>query len=145
MTEPDADIKNTLYQYLADGQTLSPPLRVSYPLIAFEAGPKEIYLRCALLPAAAGFVPVGKGEEQFRGIFQVSVVGLASSDEGEIPMTQIAGAIATQFASGTKLWTDGGRKIKISQTPRVAALISDSVRPILPVSIEYRVAVSNQL
>lgn len=143
MTEPDADIKNTLFQYLSEGQTLSPPLRVSFPLLTFDAEPQEIYLRASLLPAAPGFVPVGKGEEQYRGIFQVSVVGLAASNEGEIPLTTIAGAVVLQFASGTRLFTEGGRKIKISQTPRVAALITDSVRPVLPVSIEYRVAVRN--
>lgn len=135
----DADIVDAMFLWLENHQTVSPPLRISGPLVKFSPRDKEQYLRGDFLPNETGTLHVGAGSTNHIGIFQISVV-LNNSNQGIVEPMQLAGAYIEQFKKGTIIWTPQGRKIKIPRQPWAAALVTDSVRPMIPISVPYQVS-----
>lgn len=135
----DADIADTLFNWLADHQTISPPLRIAAPLVKFTPTDKEMYLLPSFMPNATQSSYVSKGTTYHYGIFQISLI-LSNSFQGIVKPLQTAGEFVKQFKKDLILFSAEGRKIKITKEPWISAVLVDSVRPVLPISVPYEVA-----
>lgn len=131
-----ADIFDALCEHLSEQQTLSPALRIAFPLRRFTPRNEETYLRASILPNQTTSTSVGKGRDRHFGLFQV-LVSFVANDEGLVRPLEIADAVVAQFEKGLMLQTAQGRKVKIPRTPWVSPVLPDPDRPMIPVSIPY--------
>lgn len=132
----DATILAALLDHLGT-LTLTPALPIAMPGVPFPAAgqtkPKD-YLAAFFLPNQTTNSELGVGQEQHRGLFQVSVFW--SSGSGLIKPLDVAGRVIEHFAKGTTLHS-GGLKIIIDRKPFAASPIQEDDRVHVPVTITY--------
>jgi len=136
----DADIFRALSAFLEQHQPFSPALRIAYPKMNFKPSNKEKYLRVSFLPTPTQTMFLAGGDDSHSGTFQVDVC-VPAEDTGLPEVLDMAAAIVGTFMS-ERVPMSNGRKIKIGTAPRVAAMVTDSVRPFVPVSIPYQISTS---
>ena len=137
-TGTDATI---LAAFLAHLETLTftPAMPIAMPGVPFTP-PKDANGR--LLPyLAAFFMPnqttnseLGAGQEQHRGMVQVSVFWPAGA--GHIKPLEAADKIIAHFAKGVTLYS-GSLKIIIDRKPYAASPIQETDRVQVPVTVRY--------
>lgn len=135
-TEPDAIILAALLDHL--GQLVLPPvLEIAMPGIDYpKAGQTkpDNYLAAFFMPNETTNTELGDGQEQHRGMLQVSVFW--KKGVGHIKPLEASGKIIKHFAKGTKLYS-GGLKILIDRKPYAAQPLQETDRVQVPVTIRY--------
>lgn len=132
----DAIIMAALLDHL---QTLvfTPALQIAMPGIDFPktGQPKpDNYLAAFFMPNETSNTELGAGQEQHRGMLQVSVFWKKGA--GHVKPLEAADKIITHFAKGTTL-NSGGLKIMIDRKPYAAQPMQDTDRVQVPVTIRY--------
>lgn len=117
--------------------TFSPALQIAGPNVPFPAAgqtkPKD-YLEVNHIPNRTITRSVGKGRQQHRGIFQVTVH--YSSGTGIINPLQIADKVIEHFPKDLVLF-QGGIRVKIWRKPYAIPLAPEAGSLMVPVTIEY--------
>jgi len=132
----DAIIMDALLGHLSS-LTFSPALAISYPGVEFPASGQAKpanYLQATFLPNVTSNSELGAGQEQHRGLLQVSVYW--KNGAGLVKPLEAADRIIDHFAKGTTLHA-GGLKIVIDRKPYASAPLQDGDRLQTPVTIQY--------
>lgn len=115
--------------------TLSPALPVAWPNVPFSP-PAGTYLEAAFLPNRTENLFMSNTDpDMFQGLLQVTVIYKAAN--GIVRPNDIAGAIVTHFAKGSRIRSQG-ITIMIEDRPSVAGPIQDDTHIRLPVTVRYR-------
>jgi hypothetical protein len=135
-TGTDAIIMAALLDHLAT-LTFTPVLKIAMPGVDFpktgETKPDN-YLAAFFMPNDTTNTELGAGQEQHRGMLQVSVFWKKGA--GHIKPLEAAGRVIQHFAKGTTL-RSGGLKIVIDRKPYAAQPLQDTDRVQVPVTIRY--------
>lgn len=109
-------------------------LKIAMENIVFEPD-KNIYLRSHILPARTDVIDLAGTMKVYKGVFQVDIVAPAGT--GKTKAGNIADSIIEAFPNNLELsereftvWIDG--------EPNRMRALSDSMRYLIPVSIDYR-------
>lgn len=132
----DATILAALLDHLGT-LTFTPALQIAMPGIDFPAAGQakpDNYLQAAFLPNDTTNTELGAGQEQHRGILQVSVYW--KKGVGHIKPLEAANRIITHFTKGTTLHKDG-LKIVIDRKPSAASPLQETDRVQVPVTVRY--------
>lgn len=132
----DATILDALMAHLFS-LAFSPALKIASPGIDFPAAGQvkpDNYLQASFLPNVTTNSELGAGQEQHRGIFQVSVFW--KKGLGHVKPLEVAGRIIDHFAKGTTLHS-GGLKIVIDRKPYASSPLEETDRVQIPVTIQY--------
>lgn len=114
----------------------SPAVDVAYPGISFTPSDGEAYLEVTHLPNnTAALAVASDGVQQHQGLLQVSVMW-PSDGRGHMPALELADAVASHFAKGTDLYSNGV-KVRIPTRPSIASPLQEPDRVRLPITIEY--------
>lgn len=135
-TGTDATILAALLDHLG-ALAFTPALQIAMPGIDFPAAGQakpDNYLQASILPNDTTNSEIGAGQEQHRGILQVSVYW--KKGVGHIKPLEAASHIINHFAKGTTLHKDG-LKIVIDRKPFAASPLQETDRVQVPVSIRY--------
>lgn len=138
---PEAVIADLLFTRLQTLPEQTPPIEFAF---AKDGDPDYVptagvtYLLPQFLPNTNRNYAIDEGATQFIGLFQVTVC--FPSGRGEIKAREIAGAVVSHFAKGTRLWQDS-LGVKIYERPSVAPAIEDGDRIRIPVTIPYTVSI----
>lgn len=144
-TGTDAIILGALLDHLGT-LTWTPAMQIAMPGVAFtppvftDDGPEnrkgdpKPYLQALFLPNDTTNTELGVGQEQHRGILQVSVFW--KKGVGHIKPLEAANRIINHFAKGTTLHR-GGLKIVIDRKPHAAAPLQETDRVQVPVTVRY--------
>jgi len=131
----DATIYEALCKHLID---LNAGFDIAFPGVDYpQPGQTKAanYLRVDFIPNTTTNSELGAGQEQHRGIFQVSIywkAGVAVIDPLETAQT-----IINHFHKGTTLY-EAGLKIQISRKPYLASPFPDDGRMKTPITIQYQ-------
>lgn len=110
---------------------------IAWPNVSYPSGSATIaqnYVRVSHLINDVANVTIGDGQQQHRGIFQLTIFWKAG--DGLIDPLELAETIVNQFAKGTILFK-GGKRVLIYAKPSVAAPMQDGDRVMIPISIPY--------
>ncbi|WLS01744.1 phage tail terminator-like protein [Shinella oryzae] len=132
----DATILAALLDHLGT-LSFTPALQIAMPGIDFPAAGQakpDNYLQAAFLPNDTTNTELGAGQEQHRGILQVSVYW--KKGVGHIKPLEAANRIINHFAKGTTLHKDG-LKIVIDRKPYAASPLQETDRVQVPVTVRY--------
>ncbi|MDO6966985.1 phage tail terminator-like protein [Rhizobium alvei] len=135
-TGADAIILSALLEHLGT-LTFTPALQIAMPGIDFPAAGQAKpgnYLQASFLPNDTTNTELGAGQEQHRGIMQVSVYW--KNGVGLIKPLEAADRIIDHFAKETKLYKDG-LKIVIDRKPYAAPPLQETDRVHVPVTVRY--------
>ncbi|WP_292041068.1 MULTISPECIES: phage tail terminator-like protein [unclassified Brevundimonas] len=112
---------------------LSPALPVAYPGLSFTPPAGGKYLTAEVFYNAPRWEGATSGRMD-QGLLQITVVwpkGVATIQ----PIT-VADAVRSHFAKGTELFSNG-RKVTVSQEPRIATPLIEDSRTLVPVTIPW--------
>lgn len=132
----DAIIMSALLDRLGT-LALTPVLPIAMPGIDFPKPGQtkpDNYLQATFLPNVTTNSELGAGQEQHRGILQVSVYW--KKGVGHIKPLEAAGLIIDHFAKGTTLHS-GGLKVVIDRKPYASSPLEETDRVHIPVTIQY--------
>lgn len=132
----DATILAALLDHLG-ALSFTPALQIAMPGIDFPAAGQakpDNYLQATFLPNDTTNTELGAGQEQHRGILQVSVYW--RKGVGHIKPLEAADRIINHFAKGTTLHKDG-LKIVIDRKPFAASPLQETDRVQVPVTVRY--------
>ena len=135
-TETDATILAALLAHL-ETLTFTPALQIAMPNVDFPKSGQtkpDNYLKADFMPIPTTNTELGAGQEQHRGMLQVSVFWKKGA--GIIKPQEVSDAIVAHFAKGTKIYS-GGLKISIDRKPYAASPLQETDRVQVPVSIRY--------
>lgn len=135
-TGPDAIILAAMLAHL-EQLTFSPALQIAMPGIDFPASGQtkpDNYLSVFFMPNETTNSELGAGQEQHRGMIQVSVFW--KKGVGHIKPMEAADKIIAHFAKGTTLYS-GGLKIIIDRKPYAASPLQETDRVQVPVTVRY--------
>lgn len=132
---PEAIIFDLLNQHLA-GLTLSPALLVAWPLVDFTPPANGWWLEANPGRTATTERWMSNGAPaEHLGLMQVTVI--APLGAGHAPSLEVAGAVASRFAKGTRL-TRGAVSLTIYDHPTVATPYRDDQSLRTPVIARWR-------
>lgn len=132
----DATILAALITHL-EALVFTPALPIAMPGVDFPAAgqPKsDNYLAAYFMPNQTTNSELGAGQEQHRGMLQVSVFWKKGA--GHIKPLDAAGQIIAHFAKGTTL-NAGGLKIIIDRKPYATSPLQETDRVQVPVTVRY--------
>ena len=141
----DATILAALLDHL-EALAFTPAMQIAMPGVSFtppvytDDGPEhrkgdpKPYLAASFLPNETTNSEIGEGQEQHRGLLQVSVFW--KKGVGHIKPLEAADRIITHFAKGTTLHRNG-LKIIIDRKPFAASPLQETDRVQVPVTVRY--------
>ncbi|QIB36881.1 hypothetical protein G3A56_01780 [Rhizobium oryzihabitans] len=135
-TGTDATILAALIEHLKT-LSFSPALQIVMPGVDFPAAGQtkpDNYLAAFFMPNETTNSELGAGQEQRRGMLQVSVFWKKGA--GHIKPLEAADKIIAHFAKGTTLNADG-LKIIIDRKPYAASPLQETDRVQVPVTVRY--------
>lgn len=135
-TGTDATIMAALLEHLS-ALTFTPALPIAMPGIDFPAAGQtkpQNYLQAAFLPNVTSNTELGSGQEQHRGLLQVSVYW--KKGVGVVAPLDVSGRIIDHFAKGTTIFA-AGLKIVVDRKPYASPPIQETDRVQVPVTIRY--------
>ncbi len=135
-TGTDAIILAALIEHLKT-LSFSPVIEIAMPGVDFPAAGQtkpDNYLAAFFMPNQTTNSEVGAGQEQHRGVFQVSVFWKKGA--GHIKPLEAADKIIAHFAKGTTIYADG-LKIIIDRKPYASSPLQETDRVQVPVTVRY--------
>lgn len=135
-TGTDATILAALLAHL-EQLTFTPALQIAMPGVDFPKSGQtkpDNYLTADFMPNITTNSELGSGQEQHRGMLQVSVFWKKGA--GHIKPLEAADKIIKHFAKDTTLYA-GGLKIVIDRTPYAASPLQETDRVQVPVTVRY--------
>lgn len=134
---PDANLYMALTEHLETFVPVEGALPFAFDNLSLPtdvAAKPTNYLSASFLPNETSNSELGDGQEQLRGLFQVSVFW--ESGAGLRSALNVVSQLIEHFAKGTTLWRDG-LKVVIDRKPWAASPIQEDDRVQVPVTIQY--------
>ena len=130
----ETEIMMALYARLS-ALTLSPPMPIAEPNVAFTPPADHRHLRVQFVPNIANRLLIDcDGPHQHLGLLQVSVYW--SRGAGEKDAREVAAAVAAHFPCDLKL-ASGGVTVRISKRPDVRDMIVETAAIQIPVMVSW--------